>query len=78
MTVWPAILITRYVDGFGNIGSRILAPAGDLTLTADALVADSGVADTADHDAVQHPIEDLPHDTLVYLLGGRYCDAAAS
>lgn len=71
---WPETPITTYVDGFGNVCSRMLAPAGDVTLATNAVVADSGLADVAAHDAVQHPIEDLPDDTLVYLLGSRYCE----
>lgn len=70
----PAAPITIYTDGFGNICSRLVAPAGDFTLSADALVADSGEPDTVSPDAFQHEVADLPDDTLVYLLGSRYCE----
>jgi len=71
---YPPVPIRVYSDDFGNLCSRMTAPAGDFTLTADALVADSGEPDVATHDAIQHAIEDLPDDVLIYLLGSRYCE----
>ena len=35
---------------------------------------DSGVPRTADTQAWQQPVEELPSDTLVFLLGSRYCE----
>ncbi|GLK75097.1 transglutaminase [Methylopila jiangsuensis] len=72
---YPYAPIAAYLDGFGNVCSRTLAPAGDFTLMTDALVADSGEPDVADWGAIQHRVEDLPDDVLVYLLPSRYCDA---
>ena len=66
--------VHQYVDGFGNICSRVTAPPGLITLSADFLVQDSGEPDPVSPDAVQHEIADLPDDTLVYLLGSRYCE----
>jgi transglutaminase-like putative cysteine protease len=37
-------------------------------------IEDSGRPDDVSWNAIQHPIEDLPDDVLVYLLGSRYCD----
>ena len=70
----PSVPITAYRDGFGNWCSRIVAPAGGIRLTADALVNDSGNPDPVHPDAVQHAVERLPEETLVYLLGSRYCE----
>jgi transglutaminase-like putative cysteine protease len=70
----PAIPANAYRDGFGNTCHVIHAPAGRLTLSADFLIADSGVADVVAPDAKQHSLEQLPVDTLVYLLGSRYCE----
>lgn len=70
----PSIPITAYRDGFGNWCSRIIAPPGDLTLSTDALINDSGQPDPIDLNAEQHKVEDLPAETLVYLLGSRYCE----
>jgi transglutaminase-like putative cysteine protease len=70
----PAVPITPYRDGFGNWCSRIVAPPGRMRLTADGIVNDSGKADTIVPTARQHAVEDLPVETIVYLLGSRYCE----
>ncbi len=69
-----ALPITRYLDTFGNVCTRLVAPAGELTISADALIADSGMPDPVDLAARQQEIAELPHDTLVFLLGSRYCE----
>ena len=38
------------------------------------MIHDSGLPDPVVTSAIQHAIEDLPSDTLVYLLGSRYCE----
>jgi transglutaminase-like putative cysteine protease len=72
--ITPALPITRYLDTFGNVCTRLVAPAGELTISADALIADSGMPDPVDLAARQQEIAELPHDTLVFLLGSRYCE----
>jgi transglutaminase-like putative cysteine protease len=66
--------VHEYRDGFGNICHRLLAPEGRITFSADFLIRDSGLPDEIDRDAIQHPIEQLPDEVLVYLLGSRYCE----
>lgn len=70
----PPIPHEQYIDGFGNVCTRILAPQGRLTISSRIVVSDTGLPDTLTPDARQHPVEELPADTLVYLLGSRYCD----
>jgi transglutaminase-like putative cysteine protease len=70
----PAIPANAYRDSFGNICHVIHAPAGLLMLSADFLIKDSGVPDEVAPDAEQHSLEQLPVETLVYLLGSRYCE----
>ncbi|MCP3440649.1 transglutaminase family protein [Bradyrhizobium sp. CCGUVB14] len=70
----PSVPITPYRDGFGNWCSRLVAPAGRMRLTADGTVRDSGVPDVIVPSARQHAVEDLPSDTIVYLLGSRYVE----
>ncbi len=70
----PPIPITAYRDGFGNWCSRIVAPQGELRISTDALVNDSGLPDVVETSAVQHAVEDLPAEVLVFLLGSRYCE----
>ncbi|MFT6672721.1 MAG: transglutaminase-like putative cysteine protease [Afipia broomeae] len=74
LTTTPPVPITPYRDMFGNWCSRMVAPPGRIRLFADGLVRDSGVPDVAVPSAIQHAVEDLPPDTLVYLLGSRYCE----
>jgi transglutaminase-like putative cysteine protease len=74
LTTCPSVPISPYRDGFGNWCSRIVAPAGPMRLAADGVVRDSGQPDQVFASASQHLIEDLPPDTLVYLLGSRYCE----
>jgi transglutaminase-like putative cysteine protease len=70
----PAVPVTAYRDGFGNWCSRIIAPKGELQLTANAVLRDSGQPDAVVPWAHQHPVPELPEETLVYLLGSRYCE----
>jgi transglutaminase-like putative cysteine protease len=70
----PPIPANFYHDGFGNLCHVIRAPAGRLSLSSDFLVQDSGAPDEVAPEATQHPLETLPVDTLVYLLGSRYCE----
>jgi transglutaminase-like putative cysteine protease len=70
----PPIGATDYRDAYGNICTRILAPTGRLTMSAEFLVQDPGTHDAVVPEAIQHAVQDLPDEVLVYLLGSRYCD----
>jgi transglutaminase-like putative cysteine protease len=70
----PELPTNVYRDGFGNICHVIHAPQGRLTLSAEFFINDSGVPDAVAPNAEQHALEKLPVDTLVYLLGSRYCE----
>lgn len=74
LTTTPAVPMHTYRDGFGNRCTRIVAPPGGIRLHADGLLDDAGVADPMDINAVQHPVEALPEETLLFLLGSRYCE----
>ena len=74
LTTDPSVPVTPYRDDFGNWCSRIMAPAGRIRISGDGLVRDSGLPDTIAADARQHAVEDLPTDTLIYVLGSRYCE----
>lgn len=63
-----------YTDAFGNACSRIVAPPGVTTMSTTFDIYDSGLPDPTPEDAMQHAINDLPDEVLVYLLGSRYCD----
>ncbi len=74
LTFDPPVPARTYYDGFGNLCHRIVAPAGRIAMHADFTVRDSGAPDLVVPDAAQHVVEDLPDETIVYLLGSRYCD----
>jgi transglutaminase-like putative cysteine protease len=70
----PSVPITSYRDGFGNWCNRLLAPSGQVVISARGLVNDSGEPDPRHESAQQHPLVSLPEETLVFLLGSRYCE----
>jgi len=74
LTITPSVTVTPYRDAFGNWCSRIVAPAGRVRLAADGVIRDSGLPEVAATSAPQHAVEDLPGDTIVFLLGSRYCE----
>jgi transglutaminase-like putative cysteine protease len=74
LTTDPPVSIGGYRDGFGNWCTRLLAPIGRMRITADALIRDGGLPDPVFPAAVQHAVQDLPEETLVFLLGSRYCE----
>ena len=70
----PPVPLRGFRDGFGNWSTRLVAPKGLFTLSNDALVRDSGLPDILAPQARQTPVNELPDDTLTYLLGSRYCE----
>ncbi|MGV7032614.1 transglutaminase-like domain-containing protein [Methylobacterium symbioticum] len=70
----PPVEASQRIDAYGNLCTRIIAPGGRITMSADFVVADSGEPDPVVPEARQIPVQDLPDDVLVYLLGSRYCD----
>jgi transglutaminase-like putative cysteine protease len=70
----PPVPLTAYRDSYGNWCSRIVAPRGLLRLSTDALVKDNGQPDVVAWQARQIPVQELPDDTLLFLLGSRYCE----
>lgn len=70
----PWLPLDLYRDGFGNRCCRIVAPPGDIRIFTETTILDSGQPDTVAPWAPQHAVPDLPHETLGYLLGSRYCE----
>ena len=61
-------------DRFGNIMTRVLAPAGPLFFSADFLIHDSGEPEPSYLHAGQTPVELLPGEALEFLQASRYCE----
>jgi transglutaminase-like putative cysteine protease len=74
MVVRPSVPMAAYRDGFGNWCTRLVAPAGELQISAEGVVNDSGQADEVAIYAHENPVQSLPEETLVFLLGSRYCE----
>jgi len=70
----PSVPLEGYRDSFGNWCNRLVAPSGPFSLRTETIVRDSGQPDPADFGAEQHPVQNLPTDTLLFLLGSRYCE----
>ena len=43
-------------------------------MATDFIIGDPGTPDVVAPDAQQVPVQDLPDDELIYLLGSRYCE----
>ncbi|MGB3202338.1 MAG: transglutaminase family protein [Nodosilinea sp.] len=70
----PPVAIADYLDSYGNLCQRLVAPAGQLRIRSTV------TADTADHIDVQPgavfvPVQELPDYALQFLLPSRYCQA---
>jgi transglutaminase-like putative cysteine protease len=70
----PPVPTSAYRDSFGNWCTRVVAPLGRFVLRSDTLIRDSGQADVVAPHAQQVPVEYLAEDTLLFLLGSRYCE----
>ncbi len=70
----PSIPIRAYRDSFGNWCTRIVAPPGHTRIFADALINETGLPDLVVPQAAQTRVEDLPEESLMFLLGSRYCE----
>src|ERR1019366_9761609 len=68
----PPLDVRQYLDVYGNICSRVLAPAGRVTLSSDFIIRDSGLIDEYAPHAVQHAVHEPPDEAVLYLLGSRY------
>lgn len=74
LTTSPPVPVEGYRDGFGNWCNRLVAPAGRFTLGTDTVIRDAGQPDAVRLDAVQHQVQQLPGETLQFLLASRYCE----
>jgi len=75
IVIAPSVPISGYRDGFGNWCSRLLAPTGAMRISTDTVVRDSGRPDPILSGASQMSVQDLPQETLVFLLASRFCDS---
>jgi transglutaminase-like putative cysteine protease len=74
LQVEPDVPVQEFTDWFGNRCGRILAPGGRIRLWNDTVVQDTGLPDEVNESARQLAVEELPPETLRYLLASRYCE----
>ncbi|HZG39704.1 MAG TPA: transglutaminase family protein [Nodosilinea sp.] len=70
----PEIPIVDYVDSYGNLCQRLLAPEGQLRISSTATVEVSDGIDVQ-FGAEFVPVQDLPDYALQFLLPSRYCQS---
>src|SRR3954451_17458195 len=74
LTVKPSADIWEYTDVYGNLCGRTSVPTGRVVFRTNAVIENDGLPDFQVYDALQHSVEDLPSDVLVFLLASRYCE----
>jgi len=74
-TTEPPLGSAVYLDAFGNRCRRITLPAGTTELVYDATVEVSPQADPVVVEAHVHAPDELPSDTLQFLLPSRFCES---
>lgn len=70
----PDVPLYDYVDGFGNICTRLIMPAGGITISCGFVIEDPFEPDAVVPGASQAALPELPDDVLLYLLASRYCE----
>lgn len=71
----PFVALAPFIDSFGNLATRVVAPAGTLRLSLESLCAVTNEPDPVQRHARQHPVETLPPDALRYLSSSRFCES---
>jgi transglutaminase-like putative cysteine protease len=74
LKIEPETKVTTYLDSFGNRCSLFLAAQGSVRLYNTTTIEDSGEPDPVFPEAKQLPVEQLPPETIQFLLGSRYCE----
>jgi transglutaminase-like putative cysteine protease len=70
----PALPVEEYFDRFGNHCGRVNPPAGIIRFLNDAVIWDSGEPDTFAPGAEQLDVQQMPVETLDFVLPSRYCE----
>jgi transglutaminase-like putative cysteine protease len=68
----PHVHSTEYVDAFGNLCQRFVAPRGSMRIRVDVVVETEDTI-AVESNAPQTPIEQVPDAALQFLLQSRYC-----
>jgi len=74
LSITPHAEICAYTDHYGNLCGRAVVSSGRVAFRTDALIEDDGRPDIQVPNAIQHRVQDLPNEVLVFLLASRYCE----
>jgi hypothetical protein len=67
----PQSPFEQYLDGFGNICGRVHCKPGIIRFVNQGIIRDSGQLDAYEPSAAPNEVNNLPQETLVYLLPSR-------
>ena len=70
----PSVPAVEFTDLFGNLCQRLVAPAGEFSIHTSADIESSDASDTAP-GAHFIPVQNLPDETLPFLLPSRFCES---
>ena len=70
----PSVPVSEYTDLYGNLCQRLFTPQGSFTIKTSAVVEVTEQIDV-DFSANFVPVQELPDESLIYLLPSRYCES---
>tara|TARA_R110002111_G_scaffold67_2_gene649 strand:- start:85601 stop:86398 length:798 start_codon:yes stop_codon:yes gene_type:complete len=70
----PSVPAVEFTDPFGNLCQRLVAPAGPFSIQTSFDIQAADSSDTAP-GAYFIPVQQLPDETLPFLLPSRYCES---
>lgn len=73
-TLTPSVPVVEFTDPFGNLCQRLVSPPGPFSISTLADVEAADAADSAP-GAPFVEVQELPEETLPFLLPSRYCES---
>lgn len=70
----PGIAVTEYIDPFGNLCQRLVAPIGIFSVLSTSIIETTGTYDNCPGASFTE-IQNLPEYALHFLLASRYCES---
>lgn len=70
----PSVTAVEFTDSFGNLCQRLIAPVGHFSVRTSVLIETADFSDYAPGTPFVE-VQQLPDDTLPFLLPSRYCDS---
>lgn len=74
-TIEPSVLFTEFTDSYGNSCQRATLPQGQVKITSEVEVDVAETPPLPDPRPPFVPIEELPDETMLYILPSRYCQS---